>query len=137
MIDLTDEISLPDSELEFQAIRAQGPGGQNVNKVSSAVQLRWNIPASSLADSLKNRLLNMNDRRIGKDGVLVIKAQNHRTQERNRQEAMTRLAALLEEASHVPKKRVATRPSRAARQKRLDAKKQRSETKKLRKKDLF
>ena len=137
MIELTDNISLPEGEIEFLAIRAQGPGGQNVNKVSSAIQLRLDIPASSLPEVVKSRLLAVSDRRIGKDGVLLIKAQNQRTQERNRRDALARLTDLLEEASRTPKKRIATKPSRNSKLRRLDAKKQRSNIKKLRAKDRY
>jgi ribosome-associated protein len=132
MVRISDHLSIPDEEIELRAIRAQGPGGQNVNKVSSAIHLRFDIPASSLPSSVKERLLASHDQRITADGVLVIKAQNHRTREKNRAEAIERMRQLVLVASRPRKKRVPTRPGRAAREKRLDAKKRRSSIKKLR-----
>jgi len=132
MVRISDHLSIPDEEIELRAIRAQGPGGQNVNKVSSAIHLRFDIPASSLPSSVKERLLASRDQRITADGVLVIKAQNQRTREKNRLEAIERLCQLVLDASSPRKKRVPTRPGRAAREKRLDAKKRRSSIKKLR-----
>jgi ribosome-associated protein len=135
MIRINDRLTLPDEEIQLSAIRAQGAGGQNVNKVSSAIHLRFDIRGSSLPTQVKERMLNSQDRRITADGVLVIKAQNHRTQDKNRQEAISRLRQAILEAKQVRKKRIPTRPGRAAKEKRLDSKKKRSQLKKLRAQD--
>lgn len=132
MVHISDQIEIPDEEVELKAIRSQGAGGQNVNKVATAIHLRFDLNSPAIPDAVRQRLLSSGDSRITADGVLIIKAQNHRTQEGNRAEAMARLQALILEATRVRRKRIATRPSRAARKKRLDAKKKRGELKKLR-----
>src|ERR1044072_809173 len=124
MIRATDDISLDESEIEESFVRSSGPGGQNVNKLSTAVQLRFDVRRSpSLPNDVAVRMMRLAGKRITKDGVLVLVAQNHRTQERNRAEALERLAALIREAAVRPVKRIATKPTRAAKQKRLKAKK--------------
>lgn len=126
------EVDALSAGVTLAAVRAQGAGGQNVNKVASAIHLRFDIPASSLPEAIKARLLGLDDRRLTRDGVLVIKAQRFRTQEQNRDDALARLNGLIAAAGRVPRKRVATRPTRASRQRRLDDKKSRSTTKALR-----
>ena len=122
----------PESEVEISAIRAQGKGGQNVNKVSNAVHLRFDIRASSLPEEIKERLLLMRDRRISADGVVVIKAQTERSLEQNRSAALARLRALVAQAAAVPRTRRPTRATRGSKQRRVDSKKRRSQVKTLR-----
>jgi len=132
MLKISDKVSLGDHEMEISAIRAQGAGGQNVNKVSSAIHLRFDIKTSSLPAAVKQRLLKTNDQRITADGVVIIKAQNHRTQEKNRSEALARLADLIKGALRAPRKRIPTKPGRAAKERRIDSKKKRGSLKRLR-----
>jgi ribosome-associated protein len=134
MLKISDQVSIPSEEIDTSAIRAQGAGGQNVNKVSSAIHLRFDIMASSLPDDVKRRLLLMQDQRITAEGVIVIKAQNHRSQGKNRTEALSRLAELIRRNLRAPRKRIPTRPGQAARKRRLDSKKKRGLLKKLREK---
>jgi len=134
VVRINEQIEIPDDEIELKAIRSQGAGGQNVNKVATAIHLRFDLHSPALPDAVRQRLLNSGDSRITAEGVLVIKAQNHRTQEKNRAEALARLQSLILGATRTRRKRVATRPSRAARQKRLEAKKKRGELKRLRSK---
>jgi ribosome-associated protein len=133
MIEITPNIQLDDDELSERFVRAPGPGGQNVNKVSTAVQLSFDVRRSpSLPPMVRSRLLKLGGSRVDKDGVLTIHAHRHRTRERNRADALERLVELIRQASHIPKARRPTRPSPAAKARRIDAKKQRAKTKRLR-----
>jgi len=133
MMWISNGIELNPEEIEFAAIRAQGAGGQNVNKVSSAIHLRFNINNSSLPDLCKQRLLQLSDQRITNDGVLIIKAQKYRTQERNKEDAINRLVSIIQNAMKIQKKRKATRATRSSQKKRLDKKTKHGVNKKLRK----
>lgn len=129
MLQISNQVAIPAREIEISAIRAQGTGGQNVNKVSSAIHLRFDISASSIPELYKERLLKLKDQRITKDGVIVIKAQQHRSQEMNREEALRRLQELVRSVAVSPKKRKPTKPTRSSQKKRLDSKTKRGAVK--------
>jgi ribosome-associated protein len=132
LLEISHNVAIQEDEIDLSAIRAQGSGGQNVNKVSSAIHLRFDIGASSLPDLYKTQLLKINDQRISKEGVIIIKAQKFRTQEKNRLDAFSRLQELVRDAIAVPKSRRPTRPSNSAKKKRMDSKTLRGKTKSLR-----
>ena len=134
MLEISNTVSIPVEEMEFQSIRAQGAGGQKVNKTSCAVHLRFDIPASSLPDNYKEALLALKDRRVNNDGVIVIKAQKYRSLEKNREEALSRLKQMCIDATVVKKSRRPTKPSRSSQRKRLDRKTKHSNLKQTRKK---
>jgi ribosome-associated protein len=135
MLEVTPALHIPETELSESFVRASGPGGQNVNKVASAVELRFDVTHSAmLSDALRARLLARRDRRLTADGVLVIQANRFRDQARNREDARARLAEIIRAALHVPKRRVATKPTRASKERRITAKKKRAQHKQMRSK---
>ncbi|KUJ82454.1 aminoacyl-tRNA hydrolase [Microbulbifer flavimaris] len=132
MLKISSKLSIPLDEVEMHAVRSQGAGGQNVNKVASAIHLRFDIAASSLPEKIKERLLAQGDQRISSDGVIVIKAQRFRTQEKNRADALERLRELIASAARSRKKRVPTKPTRASKERRLKQKTRRGQIKSMR-----
>ena len=134
MLIISQQLSIPDHEIEFNAIRSQGAGGQNVNKVASAIHLRFDISASSLPEHYKKRLLKLRDKRVTKEGVIVIKAQSFRDQEKNKEDALLRLEELIRQVEFTRKRRIPTKPSRGSCLRRLDGKTRQGEKKRLRRK---
>ena len=132
MLNISNNVSLDENEITFEAIRAQGSGGQKVNKTSTAIHLRFDIAASSLPDFYKDKLLALKDKRITKEGVIVIKSQQHRSQEQNRDEALERLTELIKSANVIQKKRIATKPTKGSVNRRLQSKKKHAGKKRLR-----
>jgi ribosome-associated protein len=132
MLEISDTLTIPDAEIEINAVRSQGPGGQNVNKVSTAIHLRFDIKASSLPDFYKEKLLEMSDHRITKEGIINIKSQESRSQEENKEAALQRLKELIQSAAIVQKKRKATKPTKNSQKRRMDSKTKHSKTKKMR-----
>ena len=137
MFQINTQISIPYKSIDIKAMRSQGAGGQNVNKVSSAIHLRFDINASSLPTVYKQRLLQSKDKRITNEGILILKSQQHRTQERNKQAAFERLKQVINQAVVVPRHRCKTRPTLASKRKRLENKKKRGEVKKLRSSNFY
>ena len=134
MLKISEQVTIPSREIDINAVRSQGAGGQNVNKVSTAIHLRFDIKASSLPDFYQEKLLKLNDSRISKDGVIVIKAQKFRTQQQNKEDARKRLLELIKSVSILKKKRFATKPTKGAKRKRLESKAKRSQLKASRRK---
>ena len=134
MIRISKTISIPLSEIEFQAVRSQGPGGQHVNKVSTAIQLKFEIHHSGLPEYVKKRLINLSDNRITKDGIVIIKSQSYRSQNKNKDEAIARLKKLISAVLITRKRRVPTSPTKASEKRRLETKKRKSKKKQLRQK---